>query len=73
MANLPDEERKQYERYLDNLHYQASIAETLKFEAEEKVREIERITIARMMKQNGEPITKIIQYTGLSSSEIEDL
>ncbi len=73
MANLPDEERKQYERYLDNLHYQASIAETLKFEAEEKVRKIERITIARMMKQNGEPITKIIQYTGLSSSEIEDL
>jgi len=73
VANLPDEERKSYDRYLNNLHYQASIAETLKFEAEEKVRKNERIEIAKEMKNENEPIDKIIRYTGLTREEIEKL
>lgn len=73
VANLPDEERKSYERYLDNLHYQASIAETLKFEAEEKVRKDERVGVAREMKSDNEPIEKIMKYTGLTKEEIEKL
>lgn len=73
VANLPDAERKSYERYLDKLHYQASIAETLKFEAEEKVRKNERVEIAKEMKVDNEPIEKIIKYTGLSREEIENL
>ena len=73
VANLPDDERKSYERYLDNLHYHASIAETLKFEAEEKVRKNERVGVAKAMKKENEPIDKIIRYTGLTREEIEEL
>jgi len=73
VANLPDDERKSYERYLDNLRYHASIAETLKFEAEEKVRKNERVGVAKAMKKENEPIDKIIRYTGLTREEIEEL
>ncbi len=73
VANLPDDERKSYERYLDNLRYQASIAETLKFEAEEKIRSTRSFEIAKEMKSDNEPIEKIIKYTGLSIKEIENL
>jgi hypothetical protein len=37
--NLPDDERKRYNRFLDNLHTEASIAETVKIEQEEKLAE----------------------------------
>ncbi len=73
VANLPDEERKTYERYLNNLHYQASIAETMKFEAEERVRKSERIEVAKQFKKNGVSIEIIIKSTGLSKEEIEEL
>ncbi|MEO1517535.1 MAG: Rpn family recombination-promoting nuclease/putative transposase [Bacteroidota bacterium] len=73
VANLPDEERKSYQRYLNNLHYQASIAQTLKIEAEEKVRRAQRDEIVREMKRELEPIEKIIRYTGLSREEIANL
>ena len=35
ITKLPDDEYRQYQRYLDNLHYEASIAETMKFEQQE--------------------------------------
>lgn len=86
VANLPEEERKTYNRYLNNLHYQASLAQTWKFqadEAEQKAKEMvkaeraksaEKITqIAKQMKEENEPIDKIIRYTGLSREEIEAL
>ncbi len=73
IANLPDKDRRSYERYLDNLHYQASIAETLKFEAEEKVRQTERESIAKALKDNGIAIQIIIESTGLTKEEIEKL
>ena len=73
IVNMDKGEYKAYQRYLDNLRYQASIAETLKFEAEEKVRKNREYEIARMMKKNNEPIEKIKLYTGLSEEEIEAL
>lgn len=73
IANLPDDERKSYERYLDNLRYQASIAETLKFEAEEKVRKKEKLEIGRKMKLKGLSNDDIFELTGLSKEEIDEL
>ena len=73
MANLPDEERKSYERYLDNLRYQASIAETLKFGAEEKVRKNERLQLAKKMKRKGMNNKDISEITGLPEIDIEKL
>ncbi|NJL77307.1 MAG: Rpn family recombination-promoting nuclease/putative transposase, partial [Saprospiraceae bacterium] len=35
VMNLPDDERKKYNRFLENLHDEASYAETIKIEAEE--------------------------------------
>ena len=73
IVNMDEGEYKSYQRYLDNLRYQASIAETLKIEAEEKVRKDEKLEIARMMMKSNEPIEKIKLYTGLSEEEIEAL
>lgn len=70
VVNMSEEEYKAYQRYLDDLMYQASIAETLKFEAEEKVRKNREREIARMMMKNNEPIEKIKLYTGLSEEEV---
>lgn len=73
IANMSKEEYKDYQRYLDNLRYQASIAETLKFEAEEKVRKSEETEIAKKLKGNNVPIRINAQATGLSEEEIEEL
>ena len=37
--NMPDEDRKKYKRFLDNLHTEASIAQTVNIEQEEKIKE----------------------------------
>lgn len=71
ISNLPEDERKSYERYLDDLHYQASIAETLKFEAEEKVRKNERIEIAKELMANKVSIDIVMKSTGLTKKEID--
>lgn len=73
VANLADDERKQYERYLDSLHYQASIAETLKFEAEERVRQEERIELALKMKAKGMETSVIAELTELPIEKIQKL
>lgn len=73
LVNLPEEERKSYERYLDDLRYQASIVETLKFEAEEKIRNSRTIEIAKELKKNGATIEMIMKSTALTKEEIENL
>jgi len=73
VANLPQKERKLYERYLDNLRYQASIAETLKFQAEEKIRNNRSLEIAKNMKIKGISNQDISDITGLSEKEITEL
>ena len=61
-----------------------SVKENVKFEltdfeevalemASEKIRKEEKFEMARKMNAKGEPIEKIIEYTGLSREEIEKL
>jgi predicted transposase/invertase (TIGR01784 family) len=78
--NLPEEERKKYDRFLDNLHTEASIADTVRIEQEEKIKEerenAERrktIQITLNLIKLGLDNTQISQVTGLSESEIENL
>jgi len=73
VANLPDDERKNYERYLDALRFNASMAETLKFEAKEKVRKNRSVEIAKQLKKKGVSNEIIVEATGLSIEEIEAL
>ena len=37
--NMPDEDRKRYKKFLDDLHWEASVAQTAKIEQEERVKE----------------------------------
>jgi len=73
VLNMPSEEQAAYNRYLDKLRTEASVAETFKFEAEEKVREAKSIEIAMEMIFDKEPIDKIIRYTKLDKQTIEKL
>jgi len=78
--NLPDDEKKKYDRFLDNLHTEASIADTIRIEQEEKIKEesekAERrrtIQIARNLIKLGLDNPQISQVTGLTEPEIDDL
>jgi predicted transposase/invertase (TIGR01784 family) len=78
--NLSPEELRAYRRYLDQLHDEASIAETIKFDekfaarkAREEGRENKAKETAKLMKQDGELLEKISKYTGLSPEEIQNL
>jgi len=70
VINMPSEEQAAYNRYLDKLKTEASVTETLKFEAEEKVRESRSIEIAKKMIRNKESNEKIKEYTDLSEEQI---
>jgi predicted transposase/invertase (TIGR01784 family) len=82
--NLGEKELRAYKRYLEQLHYEASIAETIKFEEEfakrkaqeegrEEGREDKAREIAKLLKDSGDPLEKISAITGLSISDIEKL
>jgi predicted transposase/invertase (TIGR01784 family) len=71
--NLSDDEQKNYQKHIENLHYGASMTWTMKVDAEDKVRKDEKKQIARELKKHGVGIDLIIQATGLSKPEIEDL
>jgi len=80
VMKLSPEEQAEYNKYIDNFHYKASMLETEKFLLEEKLNEKEKQAkkekaeeMAKIMKKNNEPIKKIIEYTGLTSEEIENL
>jgi predicted transposase/invertase (TIGR01784 family) len=77
--NLPEEERKKYDRFLGNLHTEASIADTVRVEQEERIKEEREkaekgrtIQIALNLIKLGLDSTQIAQVTGLTESEIED-
>ena len=70
---MDEKEQKDYNKYLDDLRYEASINNTMNFDAEQKIRKDEKAEIAKMMKNAGESIEKIKLYTGLSEAEIEQL
>ncbi len=82
--NLPDEDRKRYDRFLDNLHWEASVAETAKIEEAERIaekieeaKEIERTNerkkIAIQLIKFNLPNDQISNATGISEKEIEQL
>jgi len=70
VINMPSDEQAAYNRYLDKLKTEASVTETLKYEAEEKVRESRSIEIAKKMIRNKESNEKIKEYTDLSEEQI---
>jgi predicted transposase/invertase (TIGR01784 family) len=85
--NMTEEDRKKYNRFLDNLHTEASIAETVRVEQEEKmaekVAEVEKrmaeekaqkvIEIATQLIKMSLPNDQIGKATGLSEEDIEQL
>ncbi len=76
VSKLPDDERKQYDKFLDNLHWEASIAQTAKIEQEEKIEEErinERKKMALKLLKRGDTNEEIMEITELPLEEIEQL
>ena len=84
ILKLSETERKEYEKYIEQERYEESlivsnykVGELKGIEEERKRQEEkqrnEKKEIAKVMINNGEPINKIILYTGLSKEEIENL
>ncbi len=89
ILKLPPEEQAQYQRYLENLHYQASLidssygigrleGEKVGLEEGEKLglkkgEKIGVIKTATKMKESGISLEVIAEITGLSAEEIEKL
>src|SRR6056297_201909 len=71
--SLPEEERKRYLKHIENLHYGASMAWSLKVDAEDEIRKEERFEIAKGMKNDGFQSDIIEKYTGLTKEEIKKL
>ena len=68
--NLPELERKQYNRYIGRLSDEASYAATLKLEAEERVRRQRDIEIATKCIKRGDSNEDILEIIDLDSDEI---
>ena len=73
IMRLDKEQQYGYNRYLDYLHVKASEALTLKIEAEEKVRQSEKIEIAKNLIDVGLDNATIAKVTGLTLAQIEQL
>jgi len=73
VMNMPNEEQKAYQHYLDKISTEASVAETLKFEAEQKIIKNRNIEIAKGLKKDGIPNAIIAKNTDLTIEEIENL
>ena len=70
---LPEKEQKKYQQHLENLRYSASMAWTLKVDAEDKVRKEEKIAVAKKMIMKKMEISTISEMTGLTEKEIIEL
>ncbi len=73
IMNLTEEDRKRYEKFLENLHTEASITQTLTIEAEERVEKRKEINIAIKCIKRGDTNEEIIEITDLTFEEIEQL
>ena len=67
--NMTDEQRKAYEKYLINLAKDKDVINT----AKEEGRDERNIEIAKKMKIKGKLIEEIIDFTGLSKEQIDEL
>jgi len=68
--SLSEEDQKNYSRHIEDLRYGASMAWTMKVDAEDRVRKDEKMQIAREFKKNGASMDLIIKSTGLTEEEI---
>lgn len=73
IMKLSDEERREYEGYLESLHYQASMYESTYIVGEKKGRDEEKREMARASLREGLSVEVISKITGLSPEEIEAL
>ncbi len=73
VMNMPNEEQRAYSRYLDKISTEAGVAETLKFEAEQKIIRNTNIKTAKGLKKDGIPNEIIAKNTDLTIEEIENL
>ena len=77
LDNLSEEEKKKYQKHLEDLRYGASMAWTMKADAEDKIRKAEALKkqqeIAKNLLGNNVNIEVIIKSTGLTKKEIEEL
>ena len=71
--NLSSEEQQNYQKHIENLHYGASMAWTMKVDSEDKIRKDEKIKLAKGLKMKGLDIYAIIELTGLSKDEIDQI
>jgi predicted transposase/invertase (TIGR01784 family) len=70
--NLPEEELSNYRRYLEQLRFEASIAQTIRFDIEYAKKE-KAVEMAKKLKEKGIDIAVISETSGLSKEEIEKL
>ena len=70
---LTDKERKAYERYEENTHYEASMHESHYGRGKSEGRMEEKQTIAKSLLQCGAAIELVIQGTGLTREDIEKI
>jgi len=77
IMNLGEEERRSYEWHIEELRYQASMYRSSFFdgrmEGEKEGVVKEKKVTAKIMKQAGEPMEKIMKYTQLTREEVEGL
>ena len=73
IMKLSDEERKEYEAYLETLHYQASMYESSYKVGEMKGEKRKALEMAKVLKESGVHIDIIIKSSGLSRKEIDAL
>jgi hypothetical protein len=73
IMNLSEEERKRYDKFLENLHTEASITQTLTIEAEERVGKRKEVEVAIKCIKRGDSNEEIMEITDLTYEEIEEL
>jgi predicted transposase/invertase (TIGR01784 family) len=77
VMQLPEAERRAYERWQEDLHYQASLVLSNygvgKLEGRKEGRQDALLEVARRLKSEGEPAARISALTGLSLEEIAGL
>jgi len=73
VANFTPEEKNKYEESLKYYRDLKNMVDTAFEEGKAQARKEYNIGIACRMKMEGEPIEKIIQFTGLVKEEIENL
>ena len=73
ILKLSDEERKDYEEYLENLHYHASMYESSFKVGEMRGEKKKALEMAKALKENGVDVNLIVKSSGLLKEEIEAL